>query len=175
MLDVGHGVEVYGQLLIPRNMDGPTAAVICQHGLNGIPDEVTGLNQTEQTCYHEFGRHLAEHGYVVFAPLVLHHYPVEHVDKQVRKATSVGMMRLAMVVAKTQRVIDFLQTLSFVDAERIGYYGLSYGGYSAIWSAPLIERLGVTISSTAFSGRRPPWGATTSMICDEPRRRGTRC
>ena len=31
-------------------------------------------------------------------------------------------------------VIDFLQSLPFVDGERIGYQGLSYGGHSAIWS-----------------------------------------
>ena len=154
MLDVTEGVELYGHLLVPRNIKGRTAAVICQHGLDGTPGNISGLGEKGDTCYHQCGRRLAEHGYVVFAPLILHHYPVSQVDEQVRKASSAGMMRLAMVVAKTNRAIDFLQTLPFVDAKHIGYYGLSYGGYSAIWCAPLVDRLAATIASGNFNDRR---------------------
>ena len=34
-LDVAEDVQVYGNLLVPRDIKGRTAAVICQHGLNG--------------------------------------------------------------------------------------------------------------------------------------------
>ena len=64
------------------------------------------------------------------------------------------MNRVAMVAAKTERVIDFLQTLPFVDSQRIGYYGLSYGGHSAIWSAPLVDRLAVAVVSGNFNDQR---------------------
>jgi hypothetical protein len=91
---------------------------------------------------------------VVFAPLVMHQYPVEQINDQARQADAAGMMRVAMVVAKTQRVIEFLQSLSFVDPQRIGYYGLSYGGYSAVWCSPLIESLAATVNSGHFNDWR---------------------
>ncbi len=154
MLDVAEGVELYGNLLVPNHIDGRAAAVICQHGLGGTPEMITGLGQTRDTPYHEFGRHLAEHGYVVFAPLVVHHHPVKQVNDQARLADAVGMMRVAMAVAKTERAVDFLQTLPFVDPRRIGYYGLSYGGYSALWIGPLVDRLKVIVPSGHFNDWR---------------------
>lgn len=161
LLDVTTGVELYGHLLVPRESRRRAAAVICQHGLNGTPDDITGLGRPKDTVYHEFGRRLAEHGYVVFAPLITHHYLpysepnyAKPVNDKVRAADAVGMMRLAMVVAKTNRAIDFLQSLPFVDGDHIGYYGLSYGGYSAAWSGPLVERLAAVVVSGNFNDQR---------------------
>ena len=154
MLDVTDGTEVYGNLLVPRDIQGPAAAVICQHGLSGRPEMITGLGMTEDTPYHEFGRRLAEQGYVVFAPLILHHHPVELMNRQSRQADAVGMMRLALVRCQTERVVDFLQSLPFVAPDRIGYYGLSYGGYSAIWLAPLVQRLRAIVVSGHFNDWR---------------------
>jgi dienelactone hydrolase len=152
-LDVTEGVEVYGNLLIPRNIRGRTAAVICQHGLSGTPEMTTGLGMTKDTPYHEFARHLAEHGYVVFSPYLMQRLTAE-INELVLMADAVGMMRVAMPVAKTRRVVDFLQTLPQVDPERVGYYGLSYGGYSAIWISPLEPRLAATVISGHFNDWR---------------------
>ncbi len=162
MLDVTEGVELYGNLLVPKNISGRVPAVIAQHGLSGTPEMVTGLGQKADTVYHEFGRHLAEHGYVVFAPLIVHRRPTKGLNDQVRLADAVGMMRVAMAVAKTQRAIDFLQTLPSVDPERIGYYGLSYGGYSALWIAPLVDRLKVIVPSGHFNDWRSKITADTT-------------
>ena len=154
MLDVTEGVEVLCHVLVPENLQGNAPAVIAQHGFSGKPDMITGYEMTEDTPYHELGRHLAEEGYVVVAPLMMHQAPADIVNNQVRKATPVDMMRHSMVVAKTERVIDFLETLPYVDSERIGYYGLSYGGYDAIWSAPLIDRLKAVVVSGNFNDWR---------------------
>ncbi len=154
LLDVTDGVEVYGHLLVPRGIRGRAAAVVCQHGLSGRPEMITGIGHPEDTPYHQFGRHLAERGYVVFAPLVMHQFPVEQINAQARQADAVGMMRVAMVVAKTRRVVEFLASLDFVDPQRIGYYGLSYGGYSAIWCSPLVEQLAATVVSGHFNDWR---------------------
>ncbi len=152
-LDVTAGVEVYGNLLVPRGIEGRAAAVICQHGLSGTPEMTTGLGMTDDTPYHEFARHLAERGYVVFSPYLMQRR-TEEINTLVRQADAVGMMRVAMPAAKTRRVIDFLETLPCVDPARIGYYGLSYGGYSAIWISPLEPRLAATVISGHFNDWR---------------------
>jgi hypothetical protein len=45
--------------------------------------------------------------------------------------------------------------LPFVRGDRIGYYGLSYGGYSAIWMAPRESRLAAVVISGHFNDWRP--------------------
>ncbi len=154
LLDVAEGLEVYGNLLVPTNITVRAPAVICQHGLSGAPEMITGLGQKDDTPYHEFGRRLAERGYVVFAPLLLHYHPVQWTNDQARQADAAGMMRVAVPVAQTRRAVDFLQGLPFVDPQRIGYYGLSYGGYSALWISPLEERLAAVVVSGHFNDWR---------------------
>jgi dienelactone hydrolase len=152
-LDVTEGVEVYGNLLVPNGLRDRRAAVICQHGLSGTPEMTTGLGMTQDTAYHEFARCLAEHGYVVFSPYLMQRQ-TDEINRLVRMADAVGMMRVAMPVAKTNRIIDFLEELPFVDGKRIGYYGLSYGGYSAIWISPLAPRLAAVVISGHFNDWR---------------------
>ena len=171
-LDVVPGVEVYGQLLVPRAVGGARRerlpAVVCQHGFGGAPKYVSGVGdhlETNDHFYHRFGQRLAERGYVVFAPFmtvpevrgtgaVVHR--ADLVNPLVRLAAPLGMMRTSIELAKLRRVVDFLQSLSFVDPEHIGYYGLSYGGYAAIWMPPLEPRLKLTIISAFFND----WQAT---------------
>lgn len=170
LLDTVPGVNAYGQLLVPRAVAGQVnqqlPAVICQHGLGGAPEFVTGIGVNVQPgnhndlYYHRFGERLAERGYVVFAPYVtVPSYPqdpqyihrADLINPLVREAASLGMMRTSLEVAKLHRIVDFLQSLSFVDGQRIGYYGLSYGGYSAVWMPPLEPRLRFTIISGFFN------------------------
>ncbi len=153
-IDVRKGVSVFGNLVVPKNIKGKRPAVVCQHGFGGYPNKITGLGMKEDTAYHEYGRKLAEKGYVVFAPMLLHISPSEEVSRQMRQANAVDMMRLAMPLAKTERVIDFLESLPYVDKGKIAYYGLSYGGYSAIWMPPLLDRLALSICSGNFNDWR---------------------
>ncbi len=155
VLDVTDGVEVFGYLLVPHNIKGRAAAIICQHGHVGTPEMVTGLGMKKDTAYHEFGRHHAERGYVVFAPeMSSHRPPVKLTNQIVHQADAVGMMRLAMVVAKTQRIIDFLETLPFVDPQRIGFQGVSYGGYYGLWAVPLVDRVTAAVPVANFNDWR---------------------
>jgi dienelactone hydrolase len=167
LLDVAPGVEAYGQLLVPRAVAGyggkRLPAVICQHGFDGAPKYVSGIGsglESNDHFYHRFGQRLAERGYVVFAPYLSvpmvstqPHvvYRADLVNPLVRQAASLGVMRTSIELAKLHRVVDFLQSLPFVKADRIGYYGLSYGGYSAIWMPPLEPRLSLTVISAHFN------------------------
>lgn len=155
-LEVLPGVHAYGQLLVPRNQRGRLAVVICQHGLGGRPTDITGIGpRPEEGTYHNLGLHLANLGYVVFAPYLT--VPVRQellVNPLVREAAAVGMMRTSLELAKLHRIVDFLQSLPFVDGNRIGYYGLSYGGYSAIWMPPLEPRIKLNVISGHFNDWR---------------------
>jgi|SRR5579875_400233 len=170
LLDVVPGVEAYGQLLVPRvvagQMNERLPAMICQHGFGGAPKYVTGVGselESNEHFYHRFGERLAERGYVVFAPyLTVPEDPVPPamvhraglINPLVRLSACLGMMRTSIELAKLHRIVDFLQSLSFVDPHRIGYYGLSYGGYSAMWMPPLEPRLKFTIISAYFNDWR---------------------
>ena len=167
LLDVAPGIEAYGHLLIPRSVAGQVKkrlpAVVCQHGFDGAPKYITGMGtelEKNDHFYHRFGERLAERGYVVFAPYMTvpedHHPPnivhrADLINPLVRLTAPLGMMRTSIEVTKLHRVVDFLQSLSFVDGDRIGYYGLSYGGYSAIWMAPLEPRLKLAVISAHFN------------------------
>jgi hypothetical protein len=78
-------------------------------------------------------------------------YRSDLVDPLVRLAAPLGLMRTSIELTKLHRIVDFLESLEFVDGERMGYYGLSYGGYSATWMPPLEPRLKLTIISAFFN------------------------
>ncbi|MEZ5399159.1 MAG: dienelactone hydrolase family protein [Bryobacteraceae bacterium] len=160
LVDVLPGVELYGHLLVPHGAK-QAPAVVAQHGLGGKPHDLTLQGPEPNAAYHGFAARLAEHGYVVFAPYVNVPIPqAQLINNLVRMANSIGRMRTNVEVAKLRRAIDFLQSLPEVDPARIGYYGLSYGGYSAIWMAPLEPR----IKATVVSGHFNDW---TSKITNE--------
>jgi hypothetical protein len=54
-------------------------------------------------------------------------------------------------IRKTARVLDFLETLPFVDTKRSAFYGLSYGGFTALWLGPAEPRFQVVICSGHFN------------------------
>ncbi|MBZ5565104.1 MAG: prolyl oligopeptidase family serine peptidase [Acidobacteriia bacterium] len=180
LLDALPGVHAYGQLLVPRaaagSMHDALPVVICQHGFGGAPKYVTGVGselESNDDFYHRFGERLAERGYVVFAPYLT--VPVDTtppnivhradlINPLVRLAASLGMLRTSIELAKLHRAVDFLQSLPFVNPDRIGYYGLSYGGYSAMWMPPLEPRLKFTIISAHFND----WG----LMLTDPTRLG---
>lgn len=163
VLDTVPGVTAYGHLLVPREVAGGVnkklPAIICQHGFGSAPKYVSGIGtnlEPETHTEHLVGERLAERGYVVFAPyMTVPEDPggprSDLIDSIVRKAASIGMMRTSIELAKLHRIVDFLQSLPFVSAQRIGYYGLSYGGYAAIWMPPLEPRLSFTIISGHFN------------------------
>jgi dienelactone hydrolase len=171
LLDALPGVEAYGQLLVPRNVKGHAPAVICQHGIGGKPWSVTGINgDPKPQVYHEFATRLAERGYVTFAPYVAvpegddRRVSPDLLDTLARQAATLGKMRTSIELVKLHRIIDFLQSQPFVNPWQIGYYGLSYGGYSALWMSPLEPRLKAIIISGYFNDWR-------AKITDETNRK----
>jgi hypothetical protein len=148
------GVHAYGILLVPKALKPgeKRPVVFVQHGLAGIPEHALGVepNERADAVYSRFGRQLAERGYIVFAPMIATQDNAER-TKLVRRAHLVGMIPVGMDVPKFGRVLDYLSTLPYVDKSRFAFYGLSYGGYTALWAGPAEPRFRVVICSGHFN------------------------
>ncbi|HEY2930750.1 MAG TPA: hypothetical protein VGK99_03320, partial [Acidobacteriota bacterium] len=125
-LSVLPGVDAYGILLIPRkSVQSPAPALICVHGMGSSPEKVCGLD-TEEDYARRFGARAAERGYVVFAVLMTN--DIRTKSRLDRKANLLGTRLQGLEQSKLIRVIDYLADLPEVDRQRIGIYGISWGG-----------------------------------------------
>jgi len=149
VLDVFPGVIAYGVLLIPKDLkEGEQRpVVVCQHGLEGRPQHVI---EGDQGAYHDFAAKLCERGFIVFAPQNLYIFEDRFRTLQ-RKANPLGKTLFSIMVPQHQQITDWLKTLPFVDDERIGFYGLSYGGKSAMRIPALVKNYCLSICSADFN------------------------
>ena len=128
VLDVWPWVFAYGILLVPKGIkEGERRpVVVCQHGLEGRPRSVADP-KIDSGAYHRFAVRLAEEGFVTYAP----QNPYIGQDR-FRVIQRMGHpLKLALysfIIGQHSRTLDWLAEQPFVDPERIGFYGLSYGG-----------------------------------------------
>jgi dienelactone hydrolase len=150
-LDIYPDVFAYGILLLPKDLKPgeKRPVVVCQHGLEGRPTDV--CNPKEKTKhYNSFGARLADLGYIVYAP----QNPYIGQDKfrvLQRKANPLGLSLFSFIVRQHGTTIDWLTTLPNVDPERIAFYGLSYGGKTAMRVPALEPRYCLSICSGDFN------------------------
>lgn len=149
VLDVFPDVIAYGILLLPKDlMPGERRpVVVCQHGLEGRPQNVV---EGDEAAYHDYAARLCERGFVVFAPQNLYIFEDRFRTLQ-RKANPLGKTLFSIIVPQHQQITNWLKTLPFVDAERIGFYGLSYGGKSAMRIPGLVKNYCLSICSADFN------------------------
>ncbi len=149
VMDVFPDVIAYGVLIVPKNIKPGERrpVVVCQHGLEGRPqDIITGGHR----AYHDFAGVLAERGFVTFAPQNLYLFEDRFRTLQ-RKANPLKKSLFSIIVPQHQQMVDWLQTLPYVDGERIAFYGLSYGGKSAMRIPPLVTDYCLSICSADFN------------------------
>ena len=144
-------VEAYGHLLIPKDMKPGErrALIVTQHGLEGRPED-TILPEKTRIVYDEFARKLVEQGYIVYSPQNPYILGERFRNLQ-RKANPLGWSMYSFIIAQHRQTLNWLETLPFVDAGRIGYYGLSYGGVTALRVPPLEPRYQVVVCSGNFN------------------------
>jgi dienelactone hydrolase len=154
VLDVWPDVFAWGVLLLPKDLKPGERrpVVVCQHGLEGVPADT--INDDPKNggwgAYKAFSARLAERGFVVFAP----HNPYRGQDKfrvLQRKANPLGKSLFSMILAQHNRILDWLSEQPFVDPQRIGFYGLSYGGKTAMRVPSLLDRYVLSICSADFN------------------------
>jgi cephalosporin-C deacetylase-like acetyl esterase len=126
--------------------------VVCQHGVEGQPLDVITDDPESRAfqVYKSFAAKLADRGFVTFAPH--NFYRGGNAFRQMqRKANPLKKTLWAITAVQHERILDWLSTLPFVDPKRIGFYGLSYGGNTAVRVPTLLDRYAVVISSGDFN------------------------
>ena len=69
-----------------------------------------------------------------------------------RKANPLGLSLYSFIIGQHERTLDWLESLPFVDGERIGFYGLSYGGKTAMRVPAVLQgRYAAVICSGDFN------------------------
>jgi dienelactone hydrolase len=150
VVDVYDDVIAYGILLLPKDLKPgeKRPVVVCQHGLEGRPQDIVNPNETK--FYRSFGAKLADMGYIVYAPQ--NPYIFQNHFRQIqRKANPLKLSLFSFIIRQHQRTLDWLETLPQVDAKKIAFYGLSYGGKTAMRVPAVEKRYCLSICSGDFN------------------------
>lgn len=152
-LDVWEDVFAWGWLCLPRDLkpNERRPVVICQHGLEGLPEHTVAEDQSgrDWRAYKAFALHLAEQGFITFAP----HNPYRGKDSfrtLQRKLNPLGLTLFSIIIGQHQRILEWLKGQAFTQPERIAFYGLSYGGKSAMRIPAVLTGYCLSICSGDF-------------------------
>ena len=166
VFDAEAAMSVPCVLLVPDGAaaGSPRPAVLAVHG----------HGTTKETI--DYAWRLAEMDAVVLAPDLRgfgeradwtppDHY---HCDVDLVNAVLVGTTPFAQNLWDMARAIDVLQSLPYVDGDRVGVCGWSYGGTISLFLAAWDERVRAVLASCAFASHasmhRIPWNFCGSQV-----------
>lgn len=140
------GRDVPAYLFVPDSLDRSRKhpAVVWIHG-DGIAQNYDGWHlRRDYAVYYSFHQYLVQHGYIVLAP---DYRGSIGYGKDWRQAPyrDLGGGDYEDIAA----AVPYLESLLYVDPERIGVWGLSYGGFltlQALTMEPLLFRAGVDVA-----------------------------
>jgi len=149
VLDVWPDVFAWGLLLRPKDIQPQEKrpVVVVQPGLECVP--LDALDREQEGTWGVAAR-LADRGFVVFVPQNLYRGrdDFRNIDK---KAKGIGLTMWSVMIGQHNQILSWLETLSYVDPSRIGFYGCSYGGTTAMYLVPLVEKYCLSICSANFN------------------------
>ncbi len=149
------GDTIRAYICLPKNSKRKTPAIFChhQHAWNFAlgKSEVVGIAGDPDQRY---AAELAERGYITFAPDAIGFEERNWSEGTFRAAyfelTSRlvdGRTLLSKVLHDGSVGIDYLETRTEVDRDRIGFIGHSYGGRMAIWLPAFDRRVKASVSN----------------------------
>ena len=139
------GKPVPATLMVSKTLDRSRKhpAIVWIHG-SGSDQNYLGWHPGSYRMYYSASLYLAQQGYVVITP------DYRGSSGYSRDwATGVHMGLGVSDAADVASSADYLKTLDYVDPERIGVWGLSYGGYltlQALTRDPLLFRCGINVA-----------------------------
>jgi dienelactone hydrolase len=148
VMNVYPDLFAWGYLLIPKDIKPGERrpVVVCQHGRSGLPSVMVEGNST---AYNDAGAKLADQGFVVYAPYNLYRGE-ERYRWLSKKANTIKKSLFSFIISQHDQTLRWLGTLPFVDKNRIAFYGLSYGGETAMRVPAVLESYCLSICSGDF-------------------------
>ena len=142
-------IKMAGNLYVPDGFDaaGSYPAIVCVHPGGGVKEQTAGL----------YAKKLAEHGFVTLAFDASHQGASggepHFLDDPMRR------------VGDIYSAVDYLTSLAFVDAERIGALGICAGSGAAIKASSTerrIKAVGTVSAVDVGAATRKGWDGTAS-------------
>jgi dipeptidyl aminopeptidase/acylaminoacyl peptidase len=143
------GQQVPGWLFVPKNLDRSKKhpAIVWIHG-DGINQSYNGWHvQRNYAVYYSFHQYLLQKGYVVFAPEYRGSIGYGKAWRQ-----GVYMDVGGKDAKDAWMAASYLKALPYVDGDRLGVWGLSYGGFFTLIAAtdqPTLYRAAVDVAGVA--------------------------
>lgn len=142
--------DATGVLLLP---DPPPAGkaplIVAQHGLQGRPESLFGQGAgREFDTYRDYAETLVREGFAVYLPQNPYRGDFRHLS---RLAHPLGLTLFSLIREQYRAALDWLQSHPAIDPQRIGFYGLSYGGKTALRVPTLDERFRVIVCAGDFN------------------------
>jgi dienelactone hydrolase len=150
-----------GRLFVPEGA-GPFAGILLMHGLPGNAEQMT-----------TYGALLARHGAVVVALDA----PFARRGGEPLRFTDADSAEQVQLMTDLQRAVDLLVARPDVDASRLGYLGISYGGAMGALFVGIERRLKTGVLAVAdgglvshFTGPEDGGSPLAGLTCAEWRR-----
>jgi len=163
IFDVEEGLSVNAYVFRPRDAKGKLPAILACHGHGpygkesvmgnrSSPEHIADINRTN----YDYGLQMAKAGFVTIAidwrgfgerdPRSKPHFHDVVGDRDIcnvnyERATVYGMTLLGMDIHDGTCALDYLCSQPFVDANRIGCMGLSFGGTMTTWMSIYDNRI----------------------------------
>ena len=152
VLDVFPDVIASGLLLLPRDQKPGQRrpVVVCQHGLEGTAMDTVSRDPKAFRFYKAFAEELCLQGFVVYSPQNPY-YGRDRFRVIQRKSNPLGRTLYSYIIPQHEQTLRWLATLPQVDPDRIGFYGLSYGGKTAMRVPPFVREYALAICSGDFT------------------------
>ena len=131
-----YGIELCGDLYLPRDAAGPLAAVAVAGPFGAVKEQCAGL----------YAEELASRGFAALA-----------FDPSFIGESGGGVRNVASPDINTEdfcAAVDFLSTRNFVDPERVGILGICGWGGMALNAAAMDTRIKATVTSTMYDMTR---------------------
>ena len=141
MIDVYPDVIAGGVLLLPKDLKAgeKRPVVVCQHGLEGVPMDTIRKDLDGFKYYSAFASELCKRGFITYAPQ--NPYRGKDLFRVIqRKSNPLKRSLFSYIIPQHQRTLDWLASLPNVDPTRIAFYGLSYGGKTAVRVPPMLPQ-----------------------------------
>lgn len=132
-------------LLIPHEAENTMAAIIALPGHHTTKEEVIGERPSRFGV--DYGQKLVKAGFCVLAPDVPFSKDLRIEDHVALKLIMEGSSLTGLRVSYLTALVDYLSSLPFIDAERLGCVGWSMGGALTMYLAAVDKRVKVAAIS----------------------------